>query len=182
LIAVVPPLGAGPAACAAAQQAHELQFESWDMLCGRREPELGCPAPPGCPGRQLLPRQPVGARQRHAARMASGRSAPPPLGRSDAGPSSALRQADLRDGNGSCRSGAGCLARPHGRGRARVPGTRHCSWRLVSVSGHRPARLAGRRPLAPQRPLGRSGCRDRRHGAIAFANLMPAGFISGSTP
>ena len=41
LIHVEPPLGAGPQACVAARQEHENQFQAWDMLSGRLEPELG---------------------------------------------------------------------------------------------------------------------------------------------
>lgn len=40
-IHVEPPLGAGPGACAAAARECESQFEAWDMLAGRRAPELG---------------------------------------------------------------------------------------------------------------------------------------------
>ena len=41
LVNIEPPLGAGPAACAAARAEHEGQFEAWDMLAGRQAPELG---------------------------------------------------------------------------------------------------------------------------------------------
>ena len=40
-IHVEAPLGAGPAACAAAAREAEAQFEAWDMLSGRLAPELG---------------------------------------------------------------------------------------------------------------------------------------------
>jgi glycosyltransferase involved in cell wall biosynthesis len=41
VVHVEPPLGAGPAVCAAAAHASQRQFEAWDMLSGRLEPELG---------------------------------------------------------------------------------------------------------------------------------------------
>lgn len=41
VIHVEPHCGAGPAACAAAASETESQFEAWDMLCGRKAPELG---------------------------------------------------------------------------------------------------------------------------------------------
>lgn len=41
LIHVEPPLGAGPQACAAAEEESQCQFEAWDMLSGRLAPELG---------------------------------------------------------------------------------------------------------------------------------------------
>jgi len=41
LVHIEPPMGAGPVASAAARQAHEHQFEAWDMLAGRIAPELG---------------------------------------------------------------------------------------------------------------------------------------------
>lgn len=41
LIHVEPPLGAGPQACAAAEEESQGQFEAWDMLSGRLAPELG---------------------------------------------------------------------------------------------------------------------------------------------
>lgn len=40
-IHIEPPLGAGPATCAAVAREHEGQFEAWDMLAGRLAPELG---------------------------------------------------------------------------------------------------------------------------------------------
>lgn len=41
VIHIEPPLGAGPAASAAARHAHAHQFEAWDMIAGRAAPELG---------------------------------------------------------------------------------------------------------------------------------------------
>lgn len=41
LVHVEPPLGAGPAACQAALEVHETQFQAWDMLAGRAAPWLG---------------------------------------------------------------------------------------------------------------------------------------------
>lgn len=41
LVNIVAPLGAGPAAAAAARAEHESQFEAWDLLAGLQEAELG---------------------------------------------------------------------------------------------------------------------------------------------
>jgi len=41
LVNVAPPLGAGPRSCADAAATHAHQYQAWDMLAGRIEPELG---------------------------------------------------------------------------------------------------------------------------------------------
>ncbi|MET1114575.1 MAG: amine oxidase, partial [Comamonas sp.] len=41
VIHVEAPLGAGPGTCADVEREAEGQFEAWDMLCGRKAPELG---------------------------------------------------------------------------------------------------------------------------------------------